>query len=83
MQGSRILSRSFNIPVPAAKDDDSVSSSDMEDTVAMIPIADALNAASGCNNARLFNTDDGASEYTMTTVGKINAGDQIVGGVLS
>jgi SET domain-containing protein 6 len=86
MQGSRILSRSFNIPVPpsAKTKGTSTNSEDEEDEdmVAMIPIADALNAASGFNNARLFSPDeqdsDDAEGYTMAAVTDIGSGCQIV-----
>jgi SET domain-containing protein 6 len=87
MQGSRILSRSFNIPAPpSAKtkgtSTDSDDEEEDEDMVAMIPIADALNAASGFNNARLFSPDeqdsDDAEGYTMAAVTDIGSGSQIV-----
>jgi hypothetical protein len=52
--------------------------------VAMIPIADTLNAASGCNNARLYSpeemtqTDTAKIGYTMVSIKSIAAHAQIV-----
>lgn len=68
VQGSRILSRSFNLPDPDDEDEE-------EEIVAMIPMADTLNAASGCNNTRLFDED---ADHTMMSIKPIPAGAQIV-----
>lgn len=96
-QGSRILSRSFTIPrsattgktEDAASDASTTTNDESEDlVVAMIPIADALNAATGMNNARLFNDDElnvtgeggdaRSAGYTMKAIELITAESQIV-----
>lgn len=70
---------------------DSDSSDSEALTIAMIPIADALNASSGLNNARLFSMDEinrieqagnraSVPSYTMSAVTSIKAGTQIVSG---
>jgi SET domain-containing protein 6 len=73
VQGSRILSRSFNLPDPDDADEE-------EEIVAMIPMADTFNAASGCNNARLF---DEEADHTMMSIEPIPAGAQIVRAIYS
>lgn len=112
VQGSRILSRSFTIPItraggPAPEGGDDDDDEDEEDEVAvMVPMADMLNAAYERDNARLFADGDEDEEddddeeqdegkhaaiqaakrfgegYTMITTKAIEAGEQIVSGVL-
>lgn len=94
VQGSRILSRSFTVPItraggpPPGTDEDG--EQEEEDEVAvMVPMADMLNAAYEMDNARLFaDGEDGEEEeeavrefgegYTMITTKEIKQGEQIV-----
>ncbi|KAL8276921.1 hypothetical protein RQP46_010649 [Phenoliferia psychrophenolica] len=59
--GTLILSRSFHVETGMSREDSDEEDSDDEDEekedvgdVAMVPMADILNAKSGCDNARLF-----------------------------
>lgn len=64
MQGSRILSRSFTIPItraggPApAQDDEDDDEMEEEEVAVMVPMADMLNAAYERDNARLYADGD-------------------------
>lgn len=84
LQGSRILSRSFTIPVDADAGSDADSDDDAENTIAvLIPMADMLNAASERDNARLFDdaehaTTDFSSGFTMSTTKPVDSQTQIV-----
>jgi SET domain-containing protein 6 len=76
-QGSRILSRSFTLADiredQETADDDSEAVDD-QGVVAMVPMADMLNAAKDRDNAHLELVD---GEYRMVTTARICAGDQI------
>ncbi|ORY22965.1 hypothetical protein BCR39DRAFT_487517, partial [Naematelia encephala] len=97
MHGSRILSRSFTIPAILTgaldnddddeDDDDDDDDDDEEDAneVAMIPMADMLNAVTGLDNARLFSHEEATAQsvvkgkgYTMISTSAIKAGEQIL-----
>lgn len=60
VQGSRILSRSFTIPIsraggpPPDGEDEDGEDEEEEDVAVMVPMADMLNAAYERDNARLF-----------------------------
>jgi SET domain-containing protein 6 len=59
IQGSRILSRSFTIPLsraggPAPEDDEDEDDMEEEEVAVMVPMADMLNAAYERDNARLY-----------------------------
>ncbi|KAI5474151.1 SET domain-containing protein 6 [Pseudohyphozyma bogoriensis] len=67
--GSLILSRSFHVESGAGEDSDEEEDEDEEEVekvedVAMVPLADHLNAKSGCDNAKLF--------YEPTTLSMIS-----------
>ncbi|KAL7420280.1 Ribosomal lysine N-methyltransferase 4 [Cryptotrichosporon argae] len=82
--GSRILSRSFTIPVSRAggprtpaggvEGEDSDDDEEEEMVAVMVPIADMLNAAYERDNARLFEDERG---YAMISTKPIEAGEQI------
>jgi SET domain-containing protein 6 len=89
MQGSRILSRSFTIPIDdqaTDSDSDSDGEEDPTDIAVMIPLADMLNAAHGKDNAHLVKQGGGRTEsskhdnpgFTITATRSISKGEQIV-----
>nr|XP_031862168.1 uncharacterized protein CI109_002582 [Kwoniella shandongensis]KAA5529240.1 hypothetical protein CI109_002582 [Kwoniella shandongensis] len=86
LQGSRILSRSFTVPLSRfteiANDNDSVWSDDEEEQIAvMIPFADMLNAAFERDNAHLFADEELPSDrkegFTMKSTKRISPSEQI------
>lgn len=68
VQGSRILSRSFTIPIsraggpPPDGEDEDGEDEEEEDVAVMVPLADMLNAAYERDNARLFADGDDEDE---------------------
>lgn len=89
IQGSRILSRSFTVPVsrsdPSAsktsardhedEDEDEDRDEEEEEVAVMVPMADMLNAAYERDNARLFgDDDDDAGEEEGEVLDKLGEG---------
>lgn len=94
IQGSRILSRSFTVPLHRFGRSQSQTRSDSnsemegdgeeeEEVVVMIPFADMLNAAWGKDNAHLYideDTNEGFNEgVVMKSIQLVKQSEQIVG----
>ncbi|OCF33139.1 hypothetical protein I316_05184 [Kwoniella heveanensis BCC8398] len=92
LQGSRVLSRSFTVPLfrfdPSSKNqenDDNGDGSDISDidddegeqVAVMIPFADMLNAAFERDNAHLYGSSRWEKGFTMKSTKAISKGDQI------
>ncbi|WVR03403.1 hypothetical protein IAU60_000394 [Kwoniella sp. DSM 27419] len=87
LQGSRILSRSFTVPLSrfqpssVSSDSDSDDDEDEEQVAVMIPFADMLNAAFERDNAHLYGDEESKTEwkegFTMKSTKVIAEGEQV------